>query len=306
MQNFALYSITVLIWGSTWFAIEFQLGEVAIEVSLAYRYLIAAVLMFAWCGMRRIPLRFDGSAHRYFLLMGCFLFGLNYMAAYAAQIYITSALNAIGFSAMLWMNIVNARVFLGRRIAPRTYIGAVLGIIGIVILFWPEIQDVSWSDRVLIGAIISLTGAYIASIGNIVSQSAQQKKIPVMQSNAWGMLYGGLLNSVAALVQGKSFTFDSSPDYVISLLFLSVFGSVVAFGCYLTLLGRIGLERAGYAVVMFPIVAVILSALFEGLSLKLHIYVGVGLALAGNVAILGTGPLLQLNGWRQRLFSQSS
>jgi drug/metabolite transporter (DMT)-like permease len=304
MQNLLLYSITVLIWGSTWYAIEFQLGAVAIEVSLAYRYLIAAVLMFAWCGIRRKSLRFDGVAHRYFLLMGCFLFGLNYVAAYAAQIYITSALNAIGFSAMLWMNIVNARIFLGRSIARRTYIGAALGIVGIVILFWPEIQDVSWSDRVLIGAIISLTGAYIASIGNIVSQSAQQKKIPVMQSNAWGMLYGGLLNSAAALAQGKSFAFDSSPDYVISLLFLSVFGSVVAFGCYLTLLGRIGLERAGYAVVMFPVVAVILSALFEGLELRLHIYVGVGLALAGNVAILGTRPLLQLDGWRQRLFSQ--
>jgi drug/metabolite transporter (DMT)-like permease len=304
MTNLLLYGVTVLIWGSTWFAIEFQLGTVAIEVSLAYRYLIAAALMFAWCGMRRLPLHFDGVTHRYFLLMGCFLFGLNYLAAYAAQIYITSALNAIGFSAMLWMNIVNARVFLGRRIARRTYIGAILGIVGIFILFWPEIQDVSWSDRVLIGAMISLSGAYIASIGNIVSHAAQQKKIPVMQSNAWGMLYGGLLNSAAALVQGKSFAFDTSPGYVISLLFLSVFGSVVAFGCYLTLLGRIGVERAGYAVVMFPMVAVVLSALFEGLELELHIYVGVGLALAGNVAILGAGPLLQLNGWRQRLFSQ--
>lgn len=304
MTNLLLYGVTVLIWGSTWFAIEFQLGDVAIEVSLAYRYLIAAALMFAWCGMRRLSLRFDSAAHRYFLLMGCFLFGLNYLAAYAAQIYITSALNAIGFSAMLWMNIVNARVFLGRRVARRTYVGAILGIVGIIVLFRPEIQVVSWSDRVLIGALISLSGAYIASIGNIVSHSAQQKKIPVMQSNAWGMLYGGLLNLAAALAQGKSLTFDTSPDYVISLLFLSVFGSVVAFGCYLTLLGRIGVERAGYAVVMFPMVAVVLSALFEGLELELHIYAGVGLALAGNVAILGTGPLLRLKGWRQRLFSR--
>lgn len=304
MTNLLLYAITVLIWGSTWYAIEFQLGTVAIEVSLAYRYLIAAALLFAWCGIRRKSLRFDGAAHKYFLLMGCFLFGLNYLAAYAAQIYLTSALNAIGFSAMLWMNIVNARMFLGRRIERRTYLGAILGIVGIAILFWPEIQDVSWTDRVLIGAVFSLSGAYIASLGNIISQSAQQKKIPVMQSNAWGMLYGGILNTAAALVQGKPFIFDSSPDYVISLLFLAVFGSVVAFGSYLTLLGRIGVEKAGYAVIMFPVVAVILSALFEGLELELHIYVGLGLALAGNVAILGGGSLLQFNGWRRRLFSQ--
>jgi drug/metabolite transporter (DMT)-like permease len=303
MTNLLLYVITVLIWGSTWYAIEFQLGTVAVEVSLAYRYLIAAALMFAWCGLRGKSLRFDWATHRYFLLMGCFLFGLNYLAAYSAQIYITSALNAIGFSAMLWMNIINARMFLGRRIERRTYAGAILGIVGIIVLFWPEIQDVSWSDRILIGAVISLTGAYLASIGNIVSQTAQQKKIPVMQSNAWGMLYGGLLNVVVALAQGKPFAFDSSPGYVVSLLFLAVFGSVIAFGCYLTLLGRIGVERAGYAVVMFPMVAVILSALFEGLELKLHIYVGVGLALAGNVAILAARPLMSINGWRQRLFS---
>jgi len=303
MTNLLLYVITVLIWGSTWFAIEFQLGNVAIEVSLAYRYLIAAALMFAWCGLRGKSLRFDWSTHRYFLLMGCFLFGLNYLAAYSAQIYITSALNAIGFSAMLWMNIINARMFLGRRIERRTYLGAVLGIVGIIVLFWPEIQDVSWSDRILIGAVISLTGAYLASIGNIVSQSAQQKKIPVMQSNAWGMLYGGLLNVVVAVAQGKTFTFDSSPDYVISLLFLAVFGSVIAFGCYLTLLGRIGVERAGYAVVMFPMVAVILSALFEGLELKLHIYLGVTLALAGNFAILAGALPMRVGRWRSRLIS---
>jgi len=304
MTNLLLYIITVLIWGSTWLAIEFQLGTVAIEVSLAYRYLLAAALMFAWCGLRGKSLRFDRATHRYFILMGFFLFGLNYLAAYSAQIYITSALNAIGFSAMLWMNIINARMFLGRRIERRTYAGAVLGIVGIIILFWPEIQDVSWSDRIFIGAIISLSGAYLASIGNIVSQSAQQKKIPVMQSNAWGMLYGGLLNTGAALAQGKAFAFDSSPDYVISLLFLAVFGSVVAFGCYLTLLGRIGVERAGYAVVMFPMVAVILSAMYEGLELELHIYVGVGLALAGNVAILASRPPMQINRWSRRLFSK--
>jgi len=296
MTNLLLYVVAVLIWGSTWYAIEFQLGTVAIEVSLAYRFLLAAALMFAWCGLRGKSLRFDWSTHRYFFLLGCFLFGLNYLVAYSAQIYITSALNAIGFSTMVWMNIINARMFLGRRIEQRTYAGAILGIIGIIVLFWPEIQDVSWSDRIFIGAVFSLTGAYLASIGNIVSQSAQQKKIPVMQSNAWGMLYGGLLNVVVALAQGKPFTFDSSPGYVISLLFLAVFGSVIAFGCYLTLLGRIGVERAGYVVVMFPMVAVILSALFEGLELEFHIYLGVGLALAGNVVILARRPSVQING----------
>ena len=286
MTNLILFALAVLIWGSTWYAIEFQLGVVAAEVSLAYRFALAAALAFGWCLVRRQSLRFGWVAHRYFLLMGLFLFGLNYLAAYFAQFYITSALNAICFSAMVWMNIINARIFFGTRIPRRTYAGAGLGLIGLIILFFPAVQDVSMSEGVLIGAGISLSGALFASFGNIVSQAAQHRKIPVMPANAWGMLYGTLLNAGLALGQGKPFNFDPSPGYIISLLFLAVFGSVVAFAAYLQLLGQIGMERVGYAAVMVPIVALALSALFEGLVLESHIYIGVGLALAGNVFIL--------------------
>ena len=289
MTNLFLYIVTVLIWGSTWLAIEFQLGVVAIELSLAYRYLIAALITFTWCLFRSQSLRFNWREHRYFVLLGCFLFGLNYLAAYAAQIYITSALNAIGFSAMVWMNIINARLFMSTHIEARTYVGALLGIAGVFILFWPEVQDVSLSDGVLIGASLSLTGAFVASIGNMVSQAAQRNSLPVMPTTAWGMLYGGLLNLGIAIGKGRSLTFDPSTGYVLSLLFLAVFGSVVAFGCYLTLLGRIGAERAGYVVVVIPIVALLLSALFEGLVLETHIFIGVALALAGNFVILMKG-----------------
>jgi len=285
-MNLILYIVAVLIWGSTWIAIEFQLGVVAVEVSLVYRYGLAAAIAFAWCAWSGQPLRFDRRAHGYFMLMGTFMFGLNYLAAYAAQIYITSALNAIGFSAMVWLNIVNARIFLGAHADRGTYIGAGLGIAGILIIYWPAVQDASFSDRMLIGACLSLTGALLASFGNIVSQAAQRRALPVMPSTAWSMLYGCLLNAGLAVVQGKPFNFDPSPGYVLTLLFLAVFGSVVAFGCYLTLLGRIGADRAGYSMIMIPIVALILSALFEGLVLEIHIIVGVALALAGNVVIL--------------------
>jgi drug/metabolite transporter (DMT)-like permease len=290
MLNPLLFLLTVLIWGATWYAIEFQLGVVAVEVSLAYRYLLAAALAFAWCMLRRKSLRFGWAEHKYFILLGLFLFGFNYLSAYHAQIYITSALNAIGFSAMIWMNILNARLFFGTTIAARTYIGAGMGMVGIIIIFWPEVQEVSLSDAIVVGAFFSLLGALLASFGNIASQAAQRKRIPVMQANAWGMLYGALLNGGLALVQGRAFNFDPSPSYTVSLLFLAVFGSVVAFGCYLTLLGRIGLERAGYATVMVPVVALLLSALLEDMELELHVLLGMGLAIAGNVFILARKP----------------
>jgi drug/metabolite transporter (DMT)-like permease len=290
MFNASLFLLTVLIWGATWYAIDFQLGVVAVEVSLAYRYLIAAALAFTWCLVRGKSLRFGWAEHRYFILLGLFLFGLNYLSAYHAQLYISSALNAIGFSAMIWMNILNAKLFFGTTIPVRTYIGAAMGMLGIIIIFWPEVEVLSLSDTIVIGAFFSLLGALLASFGNIASQAAQRKRIPVMQANAWGMLYGALLNGGLALVQGRSISFDASFEYIASLLFLAVFGSVVAFGCYLTLLGRVGLERAGYAAVMVPVVALLLSASLDGLVLELHMLVGMSLAVAGNVFILARRP----------------
>jgi len=129
-------------------------------------------------------------------------------------------------------------------------------------------------------------GAFLASLGNMVSQASQKEGLPIVQSNAWGMLYGSILTAAVALWQGREFNFDVSPDYVISLLYLTVFGSIIAFGSYLTLLGRIGAHKAGYAMVMFPLVAVLVSVLFEGLELSKPIIAGMALVLAGNVFIL--------------------
>lgn len=286
MSNTLLYLVSVLIWGSTWLGIEFQLGVVAPEVSVVYRYVIASALLFGYAAVRGLRLSFALRDHGWFVLLGVLLFGLNYILAYRAQVYITSALAAIVFSSMLWMNILLARVFFRVRAGARVIAGAAVGIIGIVVLFAPQIGRLSLSDTVLLGTLLCGCGAITASLGNMASQQAQRLKLPVIQSNAWGMFYGAALTGSYALLSGQSFNFDASPGYVISLLYLAVFGSVVAFGAYLTLLGRIGAHRAGYAVVMFPVVALILSILFEGLELSASIIVGTALVLAGNIAVL--------------------
>ncbi len=288
MPNWILYGVTVLVWGSTWFAIEHQLGTVSPEVSVFYRYLGAAAILFAWCFARGLNLKFDRRAHSRFILLGLLLFCLNYIVAYHAQRYISSALMAIAFSTMLWMNIINARIFFGVRAGSLVISGALIGIAGILILFMPQVDNFSISDAALYGASLAIVGALIASLGNMVSQAAQQDGLPIVQSNAWGMLYGAILTGAIAFGQGKEFTFDWSTAYVTSLLYLIVFGSIVAFGAYLTLLGRIGAHRAGYAMVMFPVVALVLSYLFEGLEITGNIVVGVAFVLLGNLFVLQT------------------
>jgi len=288
MSNALLYVITVLVWGSTWLAIEFQLGVVAPEVSIVYRYASASLLLFAWSRIRGLRLAFRLREHGTFFLLGMLLFGLNYILAYRAQIYISSALTAIAFSTMVWMNIINARVFFGVRAGRRVLFGALLGVAGIFTLFAPQTSEMTFSDTAFYGSMLAVLGALVASFGNMVSQASQKTGLPVIQSNAWGMFYGAIITALIAVYQGHEFLFDWSMGYLGSLLYLTVFGSIVAFGAYLTLLGRIGAHKAGYAMVMFPVVALILSVFFEDLEIDATIIVGTLLVLAGNLFVLNT------------------
>ncbi len=286
MSNTFLYIVTVLIWGSTWLAIEYQLGVVEPEVSIVYRYLAASGVLLMWCKIKGLSLSFKVKDHIYFIFLGLLLFSLNYILAYRAQIYVTSALAAIAFSMMLWMNIVLSRVVFGTRATRQVLLGAALGIIGIVILFAPQVTAISLSDGVFFGSLLALGGALTASCGNMVSQSAQKRSLPVVETNTWSMFYGALLTGIVALASGHEFNFDATFTYIASLLYLAIFGSVVAFGAYLTLLGRIGAHKAGYATVMFPVVALVLSIAFEGLHLDLAIIIGATLVLLGNSLVL--------------------
>ena len=290
MNNTFLYLITVLIWGSTWLAIEYQLGVVEPEVSIVYRYALAAIVLFFWCKIKGLSLAFKVKDHFWFAVLGLFLFCLNYILAYRAQVYITSALAAIAFSMMLWINIVMSRLFFGTRAGRRVLLGAFLGILGILTLFAPQIEAVSLDDDVMFGSLLAVLGAVMASCGNMVSQASQHRKLPVIQSNAWGMLYGSVLTAIVAVASGHEFNFDATFTYITSLVYLAVFGSVVAFSAYLTLLGRIGAHKAGYATVMFPVVALVLSMAFEGLQLNLAIVTGTSLVLLGNMLVLKKGP----------------
>jgi drug/metabolite transporter (DMT)-like permease len=290
MSNAILYIVTVLIWGSTFFAIEFQLGRVVPEVSIVYRFALASLLLFVWARTRGLKLSFQVKDHIWFVLLGMFLFGLNYVLAYRAQIYLTSALTAIAFSTLLWMNIINARVFFGVRPERKVLVGATFGIAGIVTLFYPQMQEISWSDGIFVGSLFAIGGAFLASLGNMVSQAAQKRDLPVIQGNAWGMFYGSLISAVIAATSGHSFNFDASVPYIISLAYLAVFGSIFAFGAYLTLLGRIGAHRAGYSMVMFPVLALVLSVLFEGLQIDTSLVLGTLLVLLGNIFVLMKSP----------------
>jgi len=286
MYNASLYLITVFIWGSTWLAIKYQLGVVSPELSVAYRFGLAAVILIIFSLVRRLPLRFNIKSHGFFALQGLLLFSLNYILVYLAEGYLTSGLVAIIFSLIIVFNVLFGTIFLGNPIRKQVMVGAVLGLAGLTLVFWPELSVLSISSQKIVGMILALIATISASLGNVVSARNQKHELPVVQTNAYGMLYGALFMLVLAVIRGAQLEFDTSPSYILSLFYLAIFGSVIAFGSYLKLLGRIGLDRAAYVTVLFPVIALVLSTIFEDLVWGLPQLVGVVLILLGNAVVL--------------------
>ncbi len=286
MSILGLYLTSVLIWGSTWLAITFQFGTVPPAVSVVYRFALAGLILLAWARIKSLRLRFSPSEHLWMALQGFLLFGINYLCVYLAEAEITSGLVAVVFSLLVVLNIAGTRIFFGTPVKPLTMLGAALGIGGIALVFLPEIVRGTTKGTLALGAAFALGGALTASLGNIVAYRNHGRGLPVVQMNTFGMLYGALFVALFALLTRQPFRFDGSPRYLISLAYLAVFGSILAFGAFLELLGRIGADRAGYVTVAIPIVALLFSALFEGLRWHPSLGVGMLLCLAGNIAVL--------------------
>lgn len=286
MNILGLYLTSVLIWGSTWLAITYQFGVVPPTVSVAYRFGLAGFLLLAWGLVRGLRLRFSSSEHLWMAFQGLMLFGVNYVCVYVAETQITSALVAVTFSLIVFLNIAGARVLFGTPFKPVMLIGAALGVVGLILVFLPEIWSSTGKGNAVLGLMLSLFGAVCASAGNLLAARNHRNGLPVLQMNMFGMLYGAFFVAIYALATQQPFVFDWSPRYLLSLGYLAVFGSIIAFGAYLALIGKVGADRAGYTAVAIPIVALLFSAAFEGMQWHLSLGIGILLCLAGNVAVL--------------------
>lgn len=293
MKNIILYLIPALIWGSTWFAITFQVGEVDPIVSVSYRFLLAGIILLCYSKFRQLNLNYSLPEHGFMFLQGVFLFGFNYWMVYLAEQTLTSGLVALIFSTMLFMNIFNSRIFLKNVIPLKVYAGAILGLAGIMMIFYRDLLNFSFSDAASIALLQAIGASYIASLGNIISARNQTAGLPVIQTNAIGMTYGAIAMALVALLAGYDFSYSVKFSYSLSLLYLAVFGSVFAFGAYLSLIGRIGASRAGYVQLVVPIIALILSTLFEDYRWSITGIIGVVFIISGNFIVLERGKTKQ-------------
>lgn len=289
LSTAGLFAAPTLLWGSTWYAITFQLGVVAPEVSVVWRFALAAALLAAWCAATRRSLAIPAREHRWLAMQGAAMYGLSYVCIYRAEQHLASGLLAVLFSAIVFANLAGARLAFGDRLTPRMLAGAALGVGGVALLFLPELAAMRGDAGTLQGAGFGLASVLLASFGNLVAVRNRRAGIPLLPGMAWGMAYGTLVVAAAAALSGAAWAFDPRPGYVVSLVYLAVFGSVVAFGTYLTLVERIGAGPASYVGVAAPVVAMALSTAFERYHWTLPAVAGIALAVAGNVLVLRPG-----------------
>ena len=286
MSAGVLFLIATAIWGSTWLAIKFQLGVVAPEASVAYRFALAAVLLAAACAIRGRSLAFPARTHGWMAAQGATFFGLNYIGVYVAERHVASGLVAVVFTTIVFITPIGTRIAFGTPIAPRVIVGAALGVVGVAMLFLPELRGAGDDGQTLLGIGYAFGATVIAAIGNLITMRLQREKVPVFTGTAWGMAYGALTAAICATLAGISWTFDVRLAYVASLAYLVVLGSVVAFGAYFLLLRQVGASLASFVGVSTPVVAMLLSSLFEGYRWTATAVLGVVLAVIGNVLAL--------------------
>lgn len=286
LPNYILFLIPSFIWGSTWYAIKFQIGDTDPLFSVGYRFALAGMILLIYIGWNKLSMRFSLRDHMFMALQGICLFGLNYWLVYKAEEHLASGLVAVIFSGLIFMNIFLNALVLKAPIDRKVILGACLGLLGIVLIFRNELKAFDFSDVNFIAFLMAIVSVGMASMGNILSAVNQKRKIPVVQSNAFGMLYGATVVMAIAFGSGIPMTIDLNFSYLMSLGYLAIFGSVIAFTTYLNLLGKIGPDRAGYMSMVMPVIALFLSTLLEGYQWNGSGLLGVLLILSGILLAL--------------------
>lgn len=280
----------VLIWGSTWFAITFQLGEVAEELSVAYRFAIASLCLFVYAAASKQSLRIPPRNYWPIVVMGILMFSVSYVLVYFGSGYITTGLVAVLYSLIVLFNGILERLFYGTPLDRRLILASATGLAGTGLVFWPEVASLTFEDKAFVGITWTITSVFIAALGNMAAIANTRRGWPIVTVNAHAMAWGALTSFAIAVVLERELRFSTNSEYVLSLAFLSIFGSCVAFGCFLALIKRIGSARASYASVLFPVVALAISTVFEGYRWSAAGALGVTLILSGNWLALSRMP----------------
>ena len=281
-----LFIATLLCWGPTWYVIKFQLGFVDPMVSVFYRFFLASVIIILFCIIKNLRISFSLKEHFHIAVLGILLFNVNYVIFYLSTQHLISGFVALCFSSILFMNVINNIIFHRNLPSVMTILGGTIGTLGLIFIFYDEISNFTFSSNTSFGIFLGIIATYFASLGNLVSAHTSKINLPVVPVTGFGMLYGSFSLLIYLLITGVPFEFDFTLSYNLSLIYLSIFGSVFGFSLYLTLIKKIGSNDAAYVAIIMPLIALFVSTIFEGLIWNLNLVIGAVMIIFGNVLIL--------------------
>lgn len=302
LKDLILFMSCSLIWGTTWYVIKFQIDEASAIVSVFYRFLIASILMFSFnYFITKKSLIYPSINHLIFFLHGVFNFSINYILTYIAEEKITSGMVAVTFTSLIYFNMIGMWFWFKKPITKNIFIGGILGFLGILFLFWKEMSPFQLDSKAFSGIIIGIIATLSASSGNMFAFRNHQLKVPVIVFNSFGMLYGAIFSLIIGLIWNENYSLPTSFSFLTSLLYLSTFGTVIAFWAYQTLVGTLGADRAAYTSTISPIIAIIISSFFENVVFTPIMFVGIFLCIVGNIIALGTNKKTWFNPFTEPL-----
>jgi drug/metabolite transporter (DMT)-like permease len=286
MPTFTLYAICILIWGTTWFAITAQIDVLAPALGVALRFGLAAVVLFAFCRVRRIPLRLPPRVQALVVAQGLTCFYASYVCVYEAERFVASGVVAVGYAASPLFGLILARVFLKTPMSARVALGGVAGIAGVVLIFWHEFMRLTASDQVLWGAELTMASVLLSTLSTVAASAYHRLGVRGWGPLAWAMAWGAGAAAVHAVATGTPWNWSWRPGFLVSLAWLALAGSIAAFGAFYALVDRVGTAKAGYVGVLTPVMALVVSSALENFLWTGLTVAGIALAIVGNVVAL--------------------
>ncbi|HEY6135495.1 MAG TPA: DMT family transporter [Rubrivivax sp.] len=287
LHNWQLFAIAVLVWGTTWHAIVYQLAHTSPAFGVALRFGAAGAAVLAWCAWRGEQLRFSAPEHARLALQGAFMYSVSYLCIYHAERFVPSGLVAVGYSASPLLLGVVAWALWRTPLTRRFLFGGVLCLAGVVLIFWPELAQMTRGTQALRGAAFTASAVLLSAVGSLIASRNKGAGLPFWPALGYGMLYSSAVSWLFVVGDGQVMAWPASLSWWLSWAYLSIFGSVLAFACYLTLQQRLGPGAASTVGTATPVIALLVSTAFEGYRPGLVSVLGILLAVVGNLLILG-------------------
>ena len=289
-SNLLLFLGALFFWSATWSIIGLTQVNIDLDpsISVFIRFIIAGLIILIFVALTKRNLIFSIKDHLYFFVLGIFLYSGNYIFFYNSNIYLPSNIPATVFCLLTIFNILGERFIFKKPITSLTLLGAILGITGIGIIFFNDILNFSLNSGTTLGLMFALFATLSASIGNLIAiYNKRNFNIPLLQNVAFAMIYGAIVAFLMAVVKGSEFYIPvANLSYMAGLTYLIIFGSIISFLCYIRFIENTSASTGGYIGVAMPILALIISMIFENVKPDIYFLSGLLIALLGLLLIL--------------------